>query len=70
MSPSTSDTPPPPAVAGEECKISVKCTPDGTCLIRCESPDGKVCIKEIVCEEGECTVKSCQGTPCEPGACK
>jgi hypothetical protein len=60
---------PPPSVAGE-CKVTVQCTPEGKCLIKCEFPDGKVCIKEVACEGGKCTVKSCQGKPCPPTACQ
>jgi hypothetical protein len=65
----TPDTLPPPSLAGD-CKVTVQCTPEGKCQIKCESPDGKVCIKEVVCEGGKCTVKSCHGTPCPPAACK
>ena len=59
-----------PAVAAEDCKISVKCLPDGKCQIKCEAPDGKICVKEIECDGDECAAKSCTGTPCPPAACK
>jgi hypothetical protein len=62
--------PVPPAADGGACKVSVECTPAGKCLVRCESPDGKVCVQELECDGEKCSVKACKGAPCPPSACK
>jgi hypothetical protein len=41
-----------PSTALEDCRVTVECTPRGTCLITCYEENGDVrCQKEIECDE-------------------
>src|SRR5688572_4649395 len=44
----------------QTCEASVTCTPEGTCVVTCEKPDGSTCRIEIDCDE-DCSIVSCEG---------
>ncbi len=51
-----------------DCKIDARCTSDGTCVITCESSDGKRCEIELACDGDRCRVIRSEGD-CSP-ACR
>jgi hypothetical protein len=49
-----------------DCRVEVKCTPRGTCLVTCYEDDGSIrCQKEIECDEPCAEPKDCS-SPCAP----
>jgi hypothetical protein len=63
-----------PASTEPTCNATVTCTPEGTCVVRCERPDGQICTIELDCDASGCAGQAC--TPpaggcaeaCTPGA--
>ena len=51
----------------DACDVTIECTDDGTCLIRCMSDDGRACELELACDGDECVVVRCSrdGEPCD-----
>jgi hypothetical protein len=48
-----------------ECRATVECTPQGTCVVTCYDDAGAViCQKEIACSP-----EDCEPAACNPSAC-
>ena len=55
-----------PAATTTECRATVECSPQGTCIVTCYDDAGEViCRKEIACSAEEC-----EPAACKPSACK
>ncbi len=51
----------PPDLSKLDCKVDARCTPEGTCVITCQSSDGKRCEIELACDGDQCRVIRSEG---------
>ena len=67
------DAPAQPSNPGSECspnecrRVTVECTPRGTCLVTCYDEDGNVCCQQEVACDRPCESSACEGAKsCSP----